>query len=90
MMTEPRVETSHCQIDLFAKCVLIVIENLYRYCGKFGSTLKEFGEYFISVFNQLDAQNLFHNKFHFMPLHVSNTCAHHQEEQILCIKLVKY
>jgi len=37
MMTESRVETSHCQIDLFAKCVLIVTENLYRYCGKFGS-----------------------------------------------------
>jgi len=34
---------------------------------------------FVSVFNQLDAQNLFHNKFHFMPLHVSSTCAHHQE-----------
>jgi len=34
---------------------------------------------FISVFNQLDAQNLFHNKFHFMLLHVSSTCAHHQE-----------
>ena len=30
---------------------------------------------FISVFNQLDAQNLFHNKFYFMPLHVSSTCA---------------
>jgi len=29
---------------------------------------------FISVF-QLDAQNLFHNKFYFMPLHVSSTCA---------------
>ena len=28
---------------------------------------------FISVFNQLDAQNLFHNKFYFMPLHVSST-----------------
>jgi len=34
---------------------------------------------FISVFNQLDAQHLFHNKFYFMPLHVSSTCAHHQE-----------
>jgi len=33
---------------------------------------------FISVFNQLYAQNLFHNKFYFMPLHVSSTCAHHQ------------
>jgi len=33
---------------------------------------------FIWVFNQLDAQNLFHNKFYLMPLHVSSTCAHHQ------------
>jgi len=30
---------------------------------------------FISVFNQLDAQNLFHSKFYFMSLHVSSTCA---------------
>jgi hypothetical protein len=30
---------------------------------------------FISVFNQLDAQNLFYNKFNFMPLYVSSTCA---------------
>jgi len=49
---------------------------------------------FISVFNQLDAQNLFHNKFYFMPLHVSSTCAHHEikliVKQILYIKLVKY
>ena len=37
---------------------------------------------FISVFNQLDAQNLFHNKFYFMPLHVSSTFAHHQEVKI--------
>ena len=37
---------------------------------------------FISVFNQLDAQNLFHIKFYFMPLHVSSTCAHHQEVKI--------
>ena len=37
----------------------------------------------ISVFNQLDAQNLFHNKFYFMPLHVSSTCAHHQEVKIV-------
>ena len=33
---------------------------------------------FISLFNQLDAQNLFYNKFYFMPLHVSSTCAYHQ------------
>ena len=37
---------------------------------------------FISVFNQLDAKNLFHNKFYFMPLHVSSTCAHHQMVKI--------
>jgi len=30
---------------------------------------------FISQFNQLDAQNLFHSKFYFMPLRVSSTCA---------------
>ena len=28
---------------------------------------------FISLFDQIDAQNLFHNTFCFMPLHVSNT-----------------
>jgi len=31
---------------------------------------------FISVFNQIGAQNLFHNKFYFMPVHVSSTCAY--------------
>jgi len=53
---------------------------------------------FISVFNQLDAQNLFYNKFYFMPVHVSSTCARNLYrheiklivKQILCIKLVKY
>jgi len=39
--------------------------------------------YYISVFKQLDAQNLFHNKFYFMPLHVSSICAHHQEVKIV-------
>ena len=42
---------------------------------------------FISVFNQLDAQNLFHNKFYFMPLHVSSTFAHHQEVKIALHRL---
>ena len=37
---------------------------------------------FISIFNQLYAQNLFHSKFYFMPLHVLSTCAHHQEVKI--------
>jgi hypothetical protein len=39
-------------------------------------------EAFISLFNQLDAQTLFNNKFYFMPLHVSSACAHHQEVKI--------
>jgi len=38
---------------------------------------------FISLFNQIDARSLFHNKFYFMSLHVSSTCAH--VKQILCI-----
>ena len=37
---------------------------------------------FISVFNQLYAQFFFHSKFYFIPLHVSSTCAHHQEVKI--------
>ena len=37
---------------------------------------------FISVINQLDAQNVFHSKFYFVPLLVSSTCAHHQEVKI--------
>jgi len=44
--------------------------------------LESYYPFFISVFNQLDAQNVFHNKFYFMPLHVSSTCAHHQEVKI--------
>ena len=38
----------------------------------------------ISVFNQTDAQNLFHNKFYFM--HEIKLIV----KQILCIKLIKY
>ena len=37
---------------------------------------------FISVFNQLDAQNLFRNKYYFMHLHDSSACAYHQEVKI--------
>jgi len=29
-----------------------------------------------------DAQNFFYNRFYFMPLHASSTCAHHQEVKI--------
>ena len=37
---------------------------------------------FISVINQLDAQNFCFTISLFMPLHVSSTCAHHQEVKI--------
>jgi len=46
-----------------------------------GLYIKQVTDY-ISVFNQIDAQNLFHNKFYFMPLRVSSTCAHYQEFKI--------
>ena len=45
---------------------------------------------FISVFNQLDAQNLFHNKFYFMSLHVSSTCAHHQEVKLALLIVLQF
>ena len=38
---------------------------------------RNYNDQFISVFNQIDAQNLFHNKFYFMPLHVSSLWNHH-------------
>jgi len=37
---------------------------------------------FISVINQLDEQNFCFTKVYFMPLHVSSTCARHQEVKI--------
>ena len=46
--------------------------SVSKYVGNISVQLLEG---FISVFNELDAQNLFHNKFYFMPLHVSSTCA---------------
>ena len=50
--------------------------------GSSQRVLRQRYKFFISVFNQLYAQNLFHNKFYFMPLHVSSTCVHHQEIKI--------
>jgi len=62
-------------------------DQLDRSCGRRRSIAERQGEVdilqtFISVFNHLDAQNLFHNKFYFMPLHVSSTCVHHQGVKI--------
>jgi len=62
------LKLSHFSCSCFSK-------NQYLY--RSGQTQK-----FISLFNQLDTQNLFHNKFYFMSLHVSSTCAHHQEVKI--------
>jgi len=59
------------------KNVLIITEQVRQKCDALWTDLN-----FIPVFNQLDVQNLFHNKFYFMPLHVSSTCAHHQEVKI--------
>ena len=37
---------------------------------------------FISGIKQIYPQNLFHNKFYFMPVHVSSICANHEEFKI--------
>ena len=82
-------------IELFESCFYFkdVINNNYFLIGRISVKemdaitliiiLKHSHKIFISVFNQLDAQNLFHNKFYFMLLHVSSTCAHHQEVKIV-------
>ena len=64
-------------------------KHILIWCGSFGNCRTDFDvlltvhlSIFISVINLLDAQNLFHNKFYFMPLHVSSTCAHLQEVKI--------
>ena len=65
---------------MFRAHVLIISRSKLHYtaCGiikPIGVLLTVHLSIFISVFNQIDAQNLFHNKFYFMPLHVSSTCA---------------
>ena len=69
----------------FSRCVFqsfsdkqVIIYSLQEQEYGFDVLLTVHLSIFISLFNQLDAQNLFHNKFYFMPLHVSSTCAHHQ------------
>ena len=66
-------------------CDLFTIANSGRLCDtviNFDVLLTVHLSIIISVFNQLDAQNLFHNKFDYMPLHVSSTCAYHQEVKV--------
>jgi len=66
------------------------IPNFVRTCyfpTRFDVLLTVHLSIFISVINQLDEQNLFHNNFYFMPLHVSSTCAHHQEVKTALLSL---
>jgi len=72
------IRTTWCDVKelyvLFIQCLMcfvLLLQQLETVC-----------RVFISVFNQLDAQNLFHNKIYFIPLHVASTCAHHQEVKI--------
>ena len=53
--------------------------NMYK---NFDGLLTVHLSIFISVINQLGAHIFFYNKFYFLPLHVSSTCAHHQEVKI--------
>ena len=78
-------------IDYFKCHTPVALLNIYEWCVNLFQHPSAFNKStvmcklkakFTSVFNQLDAQNLFHNKFYFMPLHVSSTCAHHQEVKI--------
>ena len=65
------------QLHLFFHVPSNVTLLVYNVC--FDDTLTVILSIFISGFNQLDAQNLFHNKLYFTPLHVSSKRAHHQE-----------
>jgi len=62
------------------KTDLFIFQTTATHRGTCGLELKNV--FFISVFNQIDGQNFFHNKFYFMALHVSSTCAYHQEVKI--------
>jgi len=67
----------------YQKVTLLFTSTLTSDIAKFTWKFMYTSKAFTSVFNQLDAQNLFHNKFYFMPLHVSSTFAHHQEVKIV-------
>jgi len=73
-------EARRCAIIIESACNQTHREdNGFNVSAPIFKSTRKYTEYnivsFISVFNQLDAQNLFHNKFYFMPLHVSSTCA---------------
>ena len=67
------------------RCVKLAVFGAEHF-RHFSNSLRSFDiltAFFISVFNQLDAQNLFHNKFYCMPLNISSTCAQHHEVKIV-------
>jgi len=66
------------RLYMFRARVLIIRRSKLHYTASGIITQAVHLSIFILVFNQLDAQNLFCNKFYFTPLHVSSTCAHHQ------------
>jgi len=81
--TDDNMVHEHCLLDTYVYIHILRICNTYCFSTAtiFDVLLTVHLSIFISVFNQLDAL-LFHNKFYFMPLHVSSTCAHHQEVKI--------
>jgi len=75
-------------VNLTSNCPLVpwrcVLKHIFIREGKTAQTVAEnIRRYIYLSINQLDAQNLFHIKFYFMPVHVSSTCAHHQEVKIV-------
>ena len=63
---------------MFRTHVLIIRRSKLHYTASGIITLKQVtGLKLLKYFD-----HLFQNKFYFMPLHVSNTCAHHQEVKI--------
>jgi hypothetical protein len=74
------------RLYMFRAHVLIIRRSKYAISTKydFDILLTVHLSVFIAVLNELDAQNLFHSNFYCIRLHVSSTCAHHQEVKI-CI-----
>jgi len=80
----------YCQICSEKRCQCVVTygqPSLTNFSLLVDVLLTVYLSIFILVFNQIDAQNLFCNKFYFTPLHVSSTCAHHLEVKIALYSL---
>ena len=83
------VYLSHNLANLMHKICFTIsfISCLYMFRARVLIIRRSKLHYTASGISQLDAQNLFHEKFYFMPLHVSSTCAHQQEVKIASHKL---